>query len=607
MHKMLLPVVCLLFGAAQSSAQNFVTAKGDKLMDGQTELRFISFNIPNLHYVEDDLRFDKPNPWRVANEFEIRDGLLAIRQMGGNVTRIYTPSIRKAIDDSSIVRHVYGPGRFDEEAFKAYDKVLQVANQTGVRVIIPLVDNWWWWGGPAEYARFRGKSKAEFWTDSLLIADFKKTVAFLVTRVNSYTGIPYREDRAILGWETGNELEAPFSWTREIAAFIKSLDSNHLVIEGTHSKEISDAALEDSNIDVLSTHHYSPRDETIARILAARERSKGRKPYFVGEFGFIPTADMRCILDTVISSGVSGIMVWSLRTHNRDGGFYFHGVVYRWPGFSSGNSWDETAVVRLFREKAFQIMNRDPDPLTAPQPPVVLPLSDPYSISWQGSTGAISYQIERKAEDDMLWTAIATNVSDAEIGYRPLFADTSAVPGVWYRYRVRARGLAGYSEPSEASPPAAAAHRLLVDELADASKLFARSDSVKFVSLADAARAKEDRGRIAGTASDYITYKLPERSVAVRVDAYLTTADTAGSIRLLTGTDSLTVLTTTKKVFTPLKNEYRMYTPVRYIAAGIPAGHRYLRVYLAPGIQVGRVELVYDATPASRGSIETNK
>ena len=64
-------------------------------------------------------------------------------------------------------RHVEGPGKFNEEAFKAYDKVLQIANKVGIRVIIPLVDNWWWWGGPKEYAAFRGKQKDEFRTQSL--------------------------------------------------------------------------------------------------------------------------------------------------------------------------------------------------------------------------------------------------------------------------------------------------------------------------------------------------------------------------------------------------------------------------------------------------------
>ncbi|RPI04982.1 MAG: hypothetical protein EHM64_08085, partial [Ignavibacteriae bacterium] len=290
-------LVCvqLLFGQFNT----FVTVHGDKLMDGGRELRFISFNIPDLHYIEDDHRFESPNPWRIADEFEIRDALSAIKQLGGNVVRMYTPSVRKAMDTALIIRHVDGPGQFNEEAFKGYDKVLQAANELGVRVIIPLVDNWWWWGGIADYARFRQKPKEAFWTDSLVRADFKKTIEHLLKRVNTCTGIPYSEDKAILGWETGNELEVPnFSWTREIAGYLKSLDRNHLVIEGTHRQAIQEEALADTNIDVLSLHFYRPASQTVSLMLDARQRSKGKNPFFVGEIGRHPIDSLRLILDS---------------------------------------------------------------------------------------------------------------------------------------------------------------------------------------------------------------------------------------------------------------------------------------------------------------------
>src|SRR5208283_5613425 len=164
--------IFLLFAVATSLSaqfQDFITTKGDKLMEGNTELRFVSYNLPNLQYIEDNQEFTNPNPWRTANEFEIRDALLAIKQAGGRVTRMYVISVRKENEPLDIIRHVEGPSKFNEEAFRAYDKVLQIANEVGVRVIIPLVDNWWWWGGPKDYAAFRGKKKEEFWTDSLLI------------------------------------------------------------------------------------------------------------------------------------------------------------------------------------------------------------------------------------------------------------------------------------------------------------------------------------------------------------------------------------------------------------------------------------------------------
>ena len=576
--------------------QNFVTASGDRLMDGNQELRFVSFNIPNLQYIEDNFTFTEPNPWRIADEYEIRDALMSIRQMGGRVTRMYVPSVRKETDDSAVVRHVLAPGVFNEEAFRAYDRLLEVANQTGVRVIIPLVDNWWWWGGPKEYADFRGKSKEEFWTDSLLIADFKKTIAHIVNRVNTYTGVPFKQDKAVLGWETGNELVCPFSWTKEIASYIKTLDTVHLVIEGTNSREVSDNALLDPHIDVLSTHDYGPADRSIPQILKARERAAGRKPFFVGEFGFIPTADMRRMIDTVIASGVSGIMIWSLRGHNRDGGFYYHTNDYRWPGFTSGNAWDEAGVISLFRQKAFQINGRAPEPVPVPETPTLLPIETPYKISWQGSTGAASYLIERKADDELLWQVIAARASDAEFGYRPLFADTTAEPGRRYSYRIRARNASGYSEESEPRGPVAVRSRMLIDEMQDTSRFYASSGNLTFPGPGDVARAKQDRSRVTGKTGDFIDYRVPGALSFVQVDVFATIKDAANGMALLSGSSAgtLSPLPCARQVFEPQKNDYRFYACVRLSVRDIPPDHRFVRIVLADNCQVSRVEITFD-------------
>lgn len=83
--------VWLLIGTSLGSAQrceHFITRQGDRLMDGTKEYRFISFNIPNLHYVEDQLPFAEMNPWRLPDAFEITDALTAIEQMGGQETRL---------------------------------------------------------------------------------------------------------------------------------------------------------------------------------------------------------------------------------------------------------------------------------------------------------------------------------------------------------------------------------------------------------------------------------------------------------------------------------------------------------------------------------------
>jgi len=104
-------------------------------------------------------------------------------------------------------------------------------------------------------------------------------------------------------------------------------------------------------------------------------RSRGKKFYLVGEFGFVPVAGVEKLLETVISEGLSGAMIWSLRYHNRDGGFYWHSEPasasvynpYHYPGFPSGEVWNEIATLKLMRAKALEISGLT---MPVPQPPV---------------------------------------------------------------------------------------------------------------------------------------------------------------------------------------------------------------------------------------------
>ena len=88
-------------------------------MEGKKEYRFISFNIPNLHLIEDNMAFETTNEWRFPDEFEITDALQTIKQMGGRAARTYVISICKKDGPNAIPCHVKKPGEFNEDAFRA--------------------------------------------------------------------------------------------------------------------------------------------------------------------------------------------------------------------------------------------------------------------------------------------------------------------------------------------------------------------------------------------------------------------------------------------------------------------------------------------------------
>lgn len=602
MKKRLILLITLLISysfvySSDSKFTTFVERKNDKLYDNGKELRFISFNIPNLHYIEDYLPFDSTNPWRLPDEFEIRDALTAIKHLNGKVVRIYVLSVRRDIDTPDIIRHVEGPGKFNEEAFKALDKVLQIANEIGIRIIIPLVDNWHWWGGPKEYASFRGKDRDAFWSDPEIISDFKKTIEFVINRKNTFTGVLYKDDKAIFGWETGNELNAPYEWTKEIAAYIKSLDKNHLVIEGRNSPDLSIEAIQDTNIDVVTTHHYRDTKSNLEKIVANQKLARGKKPYFVGEFGIVPTQEIRAIMDTIINQGLVGGLLWSLRFRNREGGFYNHYEynkvsAYRWPGFSSGEWYNEKLILNMVREKAYQIDDKTVPMLPVPEPPVLFEFDDVSQISWQGSAGAESYIIERREEDSDEWEVIADNVDDAKYQYRPLFNDETAEFDKRYFYRIAAKNESGISDYSNIVGPVKVKFKKIVDEMENFDKVFQKDGEFKLLTYQDIRRAKEDRSRLTGKDGSYLIYKSPMNISEIKVEFFLSDD---GDIKIEAGNnlDNLEELSIDKQIFKFGKNDYNFFDAVRYTATNIPENSKFVKIIINEGVQISRVEIKY--------------
>ncbi|MEI9865983.1 MAG: cellulase family glycosylhydrolase [Limisphaerales bacterium] len=596
----LLATACVF--TAEAQLQNLITARDGKLFDGKNEFRFLSMNIPNLLLVEDNVAFVEENPWRLPDKFEINDALATVAAMGGTVTRTYVISVERTNDTPEIPRHVLAPGKFNEEAFRTLDEVLAAANRTGIRLIIPFVDNWPWMGGRAEYAGWRDKTKEDFWTDPQVIADFKQTIHFILTRTNTVTGVRYADDKSILCWETGNEVASPPSWTREIAHYIKSFDTNHLVMDGFNASMLRDESLEIPDVDIVTTHHYPGGKKSFAELIRANaEKAKGKKPYVVGEFGFVSTAQMAEAIRAVMDSGSSGGMLWSLRFRNRDGGFYWHsepglgGNLYKafhWPGSTMGNDYDETSLMAIVRSNAFAIRGIAVPPVAIPAPPKLLPITDAAAISWQGSVGANSYQVERAAKRDGDWQIISTNVNEAFTQYRPQFADETVPPGKWF-YRVRAKNESGLSEPSNVVGPVKVKSATFVYELADFSKVNLQRGDWRIADR-DCRSAKEDAHRAAGKAGDVLLYQLPNAVQSFRVFTFFPKEESDVKFSVSDDGQNFSDVAVQKEIYFHGAGEYGYWKPVLFHAEEIRGG-KFLKIELTGETQIGRVEIIHPA------------
>eukprot|EP00253_Pinus_taeda_P034063 PITA_34063 len=138
------------------------------------------------------------------------------------------------------------PGVYDEQVFQALDFVVSEANKYGVRLILSLVNNYVSFGGKAQYvqwARNAGQnlnSEDDFFTDPTVKGYYKNHVKTVLTRVNSITGVAYKDDSTIFAWELINEPRCESDpsgrtiqgWIEEMASHVKSIDGNHLLEAG---------------------------------------------------------------------------------------------------------------------------------------------------------------------------------------------------------------------------------------------------------------------------------------------------------------------------------------------------------------------------------------
>jgi|GEM_PF-473303 len=472
----------------ESPLDTFITVDGTKIMEGDEEFKFISFNYPGALNNEDEKI--------LPTEFEQEDAIRTIVQTGGKVFRTYTLTIRDKDDAPDKSRHVEGPGIYGEEAFKTMDKLLELANKHGVRVIIPFIDNWDWPpGGITDFAYFRGLDRMSFYEHPQLIEDFKQVIEHVMNRVNTYTGVRYKDDPAILGWETGNELMTAPEWMSEIAAFYKSVNPNQLLISGNQMelphfyRNITVEALTDPNIDIVKSHYYEGNYANRVRedkALAAEYN----KPFFVGEFGFKPTREVEAMLDEVIDNGTSGALIWSLRPHSAQGGFIPHSeyevggilyTAYHWPGMPSGDYQDSTNVLHLMRNKAYEIQGIDAPALPIPEPAPQLFVTDSVAqLSWQGSTGASSYIIERAETAEGPWNVLAEGVLDDVKPGGNMYSDVTAITGKDYYYRVKGINISGESDYSNVVGPVNAKY-ILDDQTEGLTKqYYSENDSIVY-------------------------------------------------------------------------------------------------------------------------------
>jgi mannan endo-1,4-beta-mannosidase len=283
----------------------------------------------------------------------VTDALDAAQTAGFRVVRTWGFNDGPGTDPSKLQTQ---PGVYQDSAFKAMDFVISEAGKRGLHLIITLVNNWDDYGGMDQYVAWAGLTGHDvFYTDAGIKQTFKNYMRDFTSRVNSITGIAYKDDPTIMSWELANEAECKADpgalqgilagWYAEMSAYLKSVDPNHLISTGEEGFDTTtsgytsltsyttyfalfswfdgtgftqNVALPD--IDWGGIHLYPNTWQWLDPVAdgtnwiadhVALARSHG-KPLVLGEYGLqsSPHSIYKTWMDAVISSNAAGALLW---------------------------------------------------------------------------------------------------------------------------------------------------------------------------------------------------------------------------------------------------------------------------------------------------------
>lgn len=200
----------------------------------------------------------------------ITEVMAVIKAMGGTMIRAHTLGVSTG-NPLSVMPTL---GVVNEQAFDPIDWAVYQARQHGIRLLVPLTDNFdYYHGGKYNFLRWNGLNLTQtkdssnpqvqqFYTNATVVASFKDYIHKLLTHVNRYTNVSFADDPTIFAYETGNELcgpvwgdmDVPASWVHEIGSYVKSLAPKKLFVDGTYGVNKTHLAVPE--VDIFSDHYY---------------------------------------------------------------------------------------------------------------------------------------------------------------------------------------------------------------------------------------------------------------------------------------------------------------------------------------------------------------
>jgi mannan endo-1,4-beta-mannosidase len=361
-------------------------------------------------------------------------------------------------------------GRFNGRAFERIDYAIRSARVHGLKVVPTIVgDDARAGGSGCVYLRWRGidvpgcslVNMAPFWTDATVRGDVEQHLTALLNHVNRYTGVAYKDDPTILGWDLLNGGDSPRPWTRAIVEHLRTIDRRHLVLSSAWNALIP-------GVDVCVAFVYPHWRQPLASLRDERAACRSaRKPFVAYEYGWDRTnyrtiGAFRAFLATLAKDPlVAGDAFWALQAHRRGHGWMpipadtsdrtaaarvetgqWWALYYTGVRTLVNTAQDMAARAQVIRAHNYRMAGRRVPPHAIPPRPTITAVVG-ERVYWQGSAGAKDYSVERARARGGPWRTICRRcVTDRSNG----FLDRSRSRGAtrpWYRvvpYNVDGRG-----------------------------------------------------------------------------------------------------------------------------------------------------------------------
>ncbi|KAK7397046.1 hypothetical protein VNO78_18213 [Psophocarpus tetragonolobus] len=236
----------------------FVERRGTNFVVNKRSFYFNGFNAYWLMYMASE----------ASTRGKVTEVMEEAKKHGLTVARTW------AFSDGGYRALQLSPGSYDEKVFRGLDFVVSEAGKYGVRLILSLVNNWKDFGGKNQYVEWVKEhglyvnSEDDFFTHPLAKQHYKNHIKAVLTRKNTITGMAYKDDPAIFAWELMNEPRSQHDnsgksiqgWVTEMASYVKSIDSNHMLeigLEGFYGETMPEKKQFNPGYQLIGTDFIS--------------------------------------------------------------------------------------------------------------------------------------------------------------------------------------------------------------------------------------------------------------------------------------------------------------------------------------------------------------